>query len=478
MKLYAQIILVFCVLISGAIYFLLNTAIDELKPAIRQSSEELLVDTVNLLAEMIRTDITNQGIDTLAFSKNVNAFLSRELNAKIYAIEKKQSQLRIYLTDKNGTLIYHSSPLFQKELGKDYSQWNDVYLTLLGKYGARSSEDIEGDKSTSFMYVAAPIYHNDDIIGVISVGKPRTDLLPFIDSTIKNLYKYSAIISLITLVLGILFAFVITHSVRKLTRYVKQMKDDRPAKQPKLIDNELQQLGDAITEMKQALDGKAYVEQYTQSLTHELKSPIAAVSGASELLSQQLSETDFSRLRDNIIIESQRLDNLVSRMLQLTQVESLAIVESPTRFLMDELIEEIKYSKALLLEKHGLALITPTPTGIELSGDRLLVFQSLDNLVQNAVEFSEDNSAIEIQITNDEDSISIIVLDAGTGIPDYAMDKITDRFYSLPRPNNALKSTGLGLNFVQKIMQLHHGKLTIKNRQPSGVIATLIFPQN
>ncbi len=475
MKLYTQIIIVFCVLVSGVIYFLLNTAIDELKPAMRQSSEELLVDTANLLAEMIQADMSTQDINTLEFSTTVNAFLNRELNAKIYAIDKTQSQLRIYLTDKNGTLIYHSSPLFQEDLGKDYSQWNDVYLTLLGKYGARSSDDIEGDKTTSFMYVAAPIYQHKKIIGVVSVGKPRTDLLPFIDATINKLYEYSIIISFITVLLGILFAFALTHSVRKLTRYVRQIKEDKPATQPKLIDSDMQRLGNAITDMKQALDGKAYVEQYTQSLTHELKSPIAAITGASELLSQQLSTEDFSRLKANLTNESARLNQLVSRLLELTQVERLTVIESPATFSIDELIEELRQSKRLLLEKHHLHLITPVPSGIALSGDRLLVFQSLDNLLQNAIEFSNDNSTIDIHVNKSQGRITVSVLDEGTGIPDYAIDKITERFYSLPRPTKA-KSTGLGLNFVQKIMQLHQGKLTICNRQPKGVIASLIFP--
>ena len=237
----------------------------------------------------------------------------------------------------------------------------------------------------------------------------------------------------------------------------------------------MQRLGDAITDMKQALDGKAYVEQYTQSLTHELKSPIAAVTGASELLSQQLSTEDFSRLKANLTNESERLNQLVSRMLELTQVERLHAIESPATFSIDELIEELAQSKRLLLDKHHLHLVTPQSSGIALSADRLFVFQSLDNLLQNAIEFSNDNSTIDIQVNKSQGRITVSVTDEGTGIPDYAIDKITERFYSLPRPTKA-KSTGIGLNFVQKVMQLHQGKLTISNRQPKGVIASLVFP--
>jgi len=114
-----------------------------------------------------------------------------------------------------------------------------------------------------------------------------------------------------------------------------------------------------------------------------------------------------------------------------------------------------------------------------IEGDVFLLGQAINNLLENALDFSPNNSTIFITLTRNQNKTVLAIQDQGTGIPDYALDKIFDKFYSLPRPNYALnagqKSTGLGLNFVQEIMLLHHGKLEVTNAKEGGAIATLIF---
>jgi two-component system, OmpR family, sensor histidine kinase CreC len=108
-----------------------------------------------------------------------------------------------------------------------------------------------------------------------------------------------------------------------------------------------------------------------------------------------------------------------------------------------------------------------------IKADSFLLGQAIYNLLENAVDFSPKNSEIEVSVTEESNQIQIIVIDQGTGIPDYALDKIFDKFYSLPRPNSQQKSTGLGLNFVQEVAKLHGGSVTLNNHADGGAIAIL-----
>jgi two-component system, OmpR family, sensor histidine kinase CreC len=97
-------------------------------------------------------------------------------------------------------------------------------------------------------------------------------------------------------------------------------------------------------------------------------------------------------------------------------------------------------------------------------------------LLDNAIDFSPSNSVINIHIEVHNQLVEIHIEDEGTGIPDYAQTKILNKFYSLPRPHNGEKSTGLGLNFVQEIVKLHQGQLHLQNNPKVGVTAIITLP--
>ena len=101
----------------------------------------------------------------------------------------------------------------------------------------------------------------------------------------------------------------------------------------------------------------------------------------------------------------------------------------------------------------------------------------MDNLLQNSIDFSVVGKEISITVICEED-IEILVRDSGEGIPDYALDKIFERFYSLPRPKTHKKSSGLGLCFVKQIVELHGGSTCLENLNGGGVLASLKLPKN
>jgi two-component system sensor histidine kinase CreC len=111
-----------------------------------------------------------------------------------------------------------------------------------------------------------------------------------------------------------------------------------------------------------------------------------------------------------------------------------------------------------------------------ISGDKFLLHEALANLVQNAIDFSSQNEDIHITGRLENKSINAIIEDRGPGIPDYALDKVFDKFYSLQRPETGKKSTGLGLNFVRQVASLHSGEIFLENRDSGGTRAILSLP--
>ncbi len=474
MSLNLRIFLAYFLIVGLGTYLLLNVFMSELKPGMRQSTEDTLVDMSNLLAEVVRQEFIQSPHDLKLFSLNMKSFLDRLHQAKISSIEKSVSDIRIYITDHTGIVRYDSN---NTDIGKDYSQWNDVYLTLKGKYGVRSTQSDPNNEFSTVMHVAAPIIHDGKIIGVLTVAKPNFSVQPFIDMAKINIQKQGLWLVLLSLIAALTLSFWLTVSIRKLVDFTSKISQGRPAVIPHLKETELAKLATAIDDMRRELEGKDYVEKYVYALTHELKSPISAIKGASEILNPSMPAIDQHKFINNIQHEIERMDEMINRLLALVTVEKQQQLEQVERFDFTIELKQIISSKQTQLNKKSIIIETLIPTSINISGDRFLLSQAIDNLLQNAIDFSPENSSITIQV-NIQSQITISIQDQGCGIPQYALNKIFERFYSLPRPNNQKKSSGLGLCFVKQVIELHQGTIAINNLNTGGVLAKLILNKN
>jgi two-component system sensor histidine kinase CreC len=111
-----------------------------------------------------------------------------------------------------------------------------------------------------------------------------------------------------------------------------------------------------------------------------------------------------------------------------------------------------------------------------VDGDAFLLQRAVANLVDNALDFSPPGGTVRIDVVAHARSCDVVVRDSGPGIPEYAESKVFEKFYSLPRPATAKKSTGLGLSFVKEIAELHRGRVTLKNGLDGGAVAALSLP--
>jgi two-component system sensor histidine kinase CreC len=185
-----------------------------------------------------------------------------------------------------------------------------------------------------------------------------------------------------------------------------------------------------------------------------------------------------ARFIANIRTESARIARIVDRMLELAKLENRRETPEKEPVELDALVRTIAESHEPLLTAKDLKLEIAAADRLTLSGNAFLLHQAVDNLVQNAIEFSPRGGTVRVTVAPERERVTISVTDEGPGIPDYALDRIFERFYSLGRPDSGRKSTGLGLNLVREVATSHGGTVRVVNRAEGGALAELALPRS
>jgi len=454
---------------------LLYRIIADLDPRYRESAEESLVETSHLLASVIEQNLKGSAVRPETLRPVFSALYARTLDARIYALHKTRVELRVYVTDRDGRVVFDS---LGRAEGEDYSAWRDVQLTLRGEYGARTTRDIADDPRTSVMYVAAPIYARGDIVGAVTVGKPVQSFGQFVDASRQKIIEVGVGSLLAVLVLAVIVAVWLVRPFAFAADFIHYARMQRGFHPLRLGRRAFVMLGAAYREMRDALVGRHYVSEYVQTLTHEIKSPLSAIRGAAELLQEKMPEAERQRFLVNITRESMRIQELVDRLLELSALEAQHRLERVEAVDMRRLVDEVVQSAQPAAGRRRVALtLAPGETAV-VEGSGFLLQRALANLIDNAIDFSPDGTSIDITLAVADRNVQISVRDRGPGIPAYAREKVFDKFFSLARPHSNKKSTGLGLAFVREVAELHHGGVTLENASGGGAVARLQLPLN
>ncbi|MDA8138681.1 MAG: two-component system sensor histidine kinase CreC [Desulfobacteraceae bacterium] len=437
--------------------------------------EDPLADHANILAEIVGGQMAAGTFHIEELQSIFERVYARQLDSQIYSLNKQRVDLQVYLTDTKGTILFHSK--HPDQTGQNYTHWRDVALALEGRYGARTSLDNPKDPTSSVLYVAAPVMVHGQMAGVLTVAKPTTNINHFLKAAKPKFLAVTATAAVAAVALSYLAALWIASPIRRLTAYADAIRAGQRPVFPKLDRTEIGGLGRALQRMQERLEGKAYVEQYVQKLTHEVKSPLSAIRGAAELLEEDMPAANKQRFLANIRAEADRIQVIVDCMLELASLEFKKQLPTRKPVNLQALSKTVLESKAPMLIAKKIAVATDIDSQMEVYGDPFLLHQALANLVQNAIDFCEREGVITLSARNEDHHILFKVEDNGASIPDYAIEKIFDKFYSLQRPDSGKKSTGLGLNLVREVAQLHQGTIHLENIAPQGVRATFILPR-
>ncbi|RYD43371.1 MAG: HAMP domain-containing protein, partial [Verrucomicrobiaceae bacterium] len=321
-----RVTLFFIALIIGTgLYLLMRQQLSVVEPQTYQATEESMVDAAQLLSAFVDADLKAGGFKKERFEDAFHGASRRKFKALIHGHLKDHMGLGAYVTDVTGKCLFDSGGKLE---GTNLIQARDVALTLRGEYGARSSRTDDTNPFSSVLHVGALIGPMEDPFGVVTVYKPQSDVLPIVDARRRGIYWGTGLIGA-----GILFLVTAVfiwqyRPVGLLTEYAREIESGKRPPLPKLgAGKEVNTLARALESMREALEGRRYAERYVQTLTHEMKSPLAAIRGAAELLDEDMPEADRRRFLENIRAESGRAERLLNRLLELSALEGRSSLE-------------------------------------------------------------------------------------------------------------------------------------------------------
>ncbi|MES2477384.1 MAG: two-component system sensor histidine kinase CreC [Verrucomicrobiota bacterium] len=463
-------------IITLGFYQLARHFLAEVEPQTFQATEEVMVDLANVLAEAVTKDVREHDFQPDQLRQAFEGAHRRELSARIFEHTKRRVGIHVYLTDARGMVIFDSDG--GRREGENFSNLNDVSRTLRGHYGARSSRDDESNSKTSILYVAAPVGDRAKPDGVLTVFKPQADVLPLVHQRRRIILTACGLIGGgILFLIGAVFLWLF-HPIGKITDYARAIeRGERPPKPHIGIGREVNTLARALDSMRDALEGRRYAERYIQTLTHEMKSPLAAIRGAAELLDEEMPVADRKRFLGNILAETARSERLINRLLELSAIEGQASLERVEEIDFKALVARAIDQARPLAEVADVAIQESITTAVVMiQGDAFILRAAVSNLLENAIDFSPAGSAVEIAVAVDDGRVALTLRDHGPGIPEYAKERVFERFYSLRHHTAKRKGTGLGLTLVREAAELHGGTITLESADGGGTLARLALP--
>jgi two-component system sensor histidine kinase CreC len=419
-----------------------------------ESMRRTLADTATVLAALLESGQARASGGDLAAAWRED----------LPTLARASGTLRVYVTDARGRVIFDGNG--GRDVGREYG-----FPVLKGREELENASVVEGE-----LRVTAPVNRAGVIAGYVGVGRPLVSVTEAIWRARVRLALGAGAVALTMVIAGWWIAAKLTHSLERLTLYAQTVRDGGAAGPPASRAREIAALVQAFEEMRVALEGKAYVERYTQALAHELKAPLSAIRGAAELLGEEMPREERARFIGNLRAESARVQRVVDQLLELAALEAR---RAPGEFAAIDfrgITEDAVAAARGFAESRQVTLVIADGATAEVRGDRIHLGHALGNLVQNAIEFSPAGGVVAIAIAVEAGRAVVRVDDAGPGVPAYALEKVFDRFYSLPRPDTGRKSSGLGLSIVREVARLHGGEVTLENRADGGARATLALP--
>ena len=220
------------------------------------------------------------------------------------------------------------------------------------------------------------------------------------------------------------------------------------------------------------------IQQISGDIAHDLRTPISRLKYSLEQALHSTVTTGPEQRRDHLrtaITEVDTILNTFSALLRITQIESGSRRSGFKIVSLDEIVGVVITAMEAVAEEQGKSL-TSVLTPLQMKGDRELLTQLLYNLVENAIVHTPDGTPIHVELTETGGEIILQVADHGPGVPSAYRDKIFQRFYRLEPARNT-PGNGLGLSIVTSIVELHDGRIDVRDNQP-GLDVRVIFPQS
>ncbi|MCD6580377.1 MAG: HAMP domain-containing protein [Desulfuromusa sp.] len=214
-----------------------------------------------------------------------------------------------------------------------------------------------------------------------------------------------------------------------------------------------------------------------RDISHELRSPLARLGIALELVRQQGTPDAQNKALARIELEAERMNIMIGQLLNLTRLESgerdLPFQKFNLRELLDNLVEDANYEA----KTRQCTVVFQAPETAAYFGSQDLLAQALENVIRNAVKYTADGSIVSVDLAVGAENMTIRVADQGSGVPDEALAKLFEPFYRVADARDRQSGgTGIGLAIAERAVKLHSGTISASNHSEGGLLVEIVLP--
>ena len=346
----------------------------------------------------------------------------------------------------------------------------------------------ETNQNNLFVSTLSKIKLDNIEIGYIAVTEEANDILNAVKERKDFIVRTVLAVALVILIFSLFLNKYILKPIGLLVTFSQAIKN----KSNKNVDiknffvreDEVGMLTKSIDEMTKELQKRTNrAETFSNDLAHEIRNPLASLKSASELLDKTTEKKESEKLLKIINHDVERIERLITDYSQMLKDEASLSREKMSKINVTEIISNVveDFKQDLKNQNKNIKIMIKekinTKNGNFILGIENRLEQVVANLLDNSISFSENNQKIEIEIEETTNNLVILFKDEGPGFSETSPQKIFKRFYS-NRPKSFGKHSGLGLNIVKNIVELHKGTVSASNRVNSkGAQVEVLFPK-
>ena len=382
--------------------------------------------------------------------------------------------------------------------GKQSNQFNSIVSdeenkNFLGKNLLENYENepltiSEVDKNNFYVKTLSKINLGENDIGYILVSEQANEIVNAVTERKDFIIRTVIAVALVILIFSMFLNKYILKPIGLLVKYSDSIKkkstESINIKKVFVRDDEIGKLTMSIDEMTKELQHRTNrAETFSNDLAHEIRNPLASLKSASELLDKTTEKNESEKLLKIINHDVERIERLITDYSQMLKDEASLSREKMTKINLLEVINNVVEDFKQDLSNQNKKIVIKinekisSKNGKYILGIENRLEQVIANLLDNSISFSQDNQKIEISIEETTKNLVMKIKDEGPGFSETSPQKIFKRFYS-NRPKNFGKHSGLGLNIVKNIVELHKGTIAASNRlNTKGAQVEVLLPK-
>jgi two-component system sensor histidine kinase CreC len=332
------------------------------------------------------------------------------------------------------------------------------------------------DSDAGLTRITCPLSLHGQTLGALSIARHDHRVQQLVHSSQLTILSLGLESIVMILLMALFVLCAILKPIELWQGYVRVLKAGKVPNQLRLDRTMLGPVGGVFDHLLTSIAGDRFLKDYVHKLTHQYQTPLQHLMNAVLALGELYPEDE--RLTDITTEMHEELKSLArfnAMVMALAKLEDLKKLSSVSRCALQEIVSHTIASFQHTLEHEQIPVdLALQPCSVW--GDDFLIQEAITNLLSNGIEFSRPGDRMTITLDRQKERIQLRIRDRGLGIPEYAQAQIFDRFFTTPRTHRCTTGNGLGLCYVQEIMELHGGQVTVQNHPDGGVEACLFFP--